>query len=554
MKKLFSVLVAALFAVAINAGELVVDLTKAASSGSEGCSGVPTVTDGVLDVEWNVVTNWAVGGVEFSLPNVTNVSKINFELKGDGQAITFYVYLVDANGGLKWEDEHWISLESTEWEAIELLPNADLWGNHGEEPWQKLVMVANPATASNGKFSIKDLKITCDYATVAKPETAPAVPNHDVADVMAMYCNHYETNNLNFYVLGWGGVLTWESLDLDGTNVLYCQDMKWEMMTNWDSNAYDFSEFEKFHFDVWVPEERWLKVTFEALKVADGGRADWKNGITFKLNAGWNTIDADPAWWISEEAPYDWKDVRYIAFEGYKNVDAETFDECSSAEGTPFAFTNLYWWKSPAVEYPAAPANPKIDEDGVMALFSPAYATNNVNFEPTSWGTAWDNVDGKFFYTASMGWDCFTNWGADHYDMNAYDMFHADIYVTVDSKIKITFEALGAGDGGTGWKNGAFVELKANKWNHVDVDLLNAPFQDYEFKDVRYLVLEAFQLPDGASAEGTPLGIANAFFYDSSFAGVEDVTVDKVAVKRIVNGQVVIEKNGVQYSVLGTQF
>ena len=366
---------------------------------------------------------------------------------------------------------------------------------------------------------------------------------------MALYGNHYATNNLNFGTTGWGST-SWETLKLgeDSTNVLYTQDMKWEMMTNWDADSYDFSEFEKFHFDVWVPGARHLMVTFEA----QGG---WKHGIDFVLNEGWNTIDADPAWWNTDEKTYDWKDVKYIAFEGFKYVDADAVEDCTSAEGTPFAFTNLYWWKNPASEYPAAPANPKIDEDGVMALFSPAYQVNTVNFAPLSWGgETWECPDGKFFYTGAMTWDAFTNWDADHYNMNAYDMFHADIYVTVDSKIKITFEALGAGDGGTGWKNGAFVELKANQWNKVDVDLLNDPYQSYEFEDVRYLILEAFQNADESSAEGTPLGIANAFFYDSTYAGVEDVTVDKVAVKRIIDGQIVIEKNGVQYNMLGTQF
>lgn len=545
MKKFFSLFAAALFAVAINAGELVVDLSKAAGYASaDGVSQV-AVNEGQLDVNWNVKTGWEVAGAEFTLPNVSNVTAISFKVKNTAPTVDLLIYLVDAAGGLKWEDGSQQKCASEDWADVTLTPNAALWGSSPADPFIKLVFVANPSAPTEATFSIKDLKIACDYeeTAVAKPETAPAVPNHDVADIMALYCNHYATNNLNFNVLGWGGILTWETLDLDGTNVLYCQDMKWEMMTNWDADSYDFSAFEKFHFDVWVPEARHLKVTFEALN-------GWKHGIDFKLNEGWNTIDADPAWWISEEAPYDWKDVKYIAFEGFKNVDADAVEDCTSAEGTPFAFTNLYWWKAPAPEYPATdPATPKISEEGVKALFSPAYTTNNVNFTPTSWGSAWDNVDGKYFYTSAFGWDAFTNWEADHYDMSAYDMFDCDIYVTVESNIKITFEALGAGDGGSGWKNGTVIEgLKANQWNHITVDLLNDPFISYEFTDLRYLVLEGF------TNEGTPLAIANAIFYDSTYAGVEDVTVDKVAVKRIIDGQIVIEKNGVQYNMLGTQF
>lgn len=404
----------------------------------------------------------------------------------------------------------------------------------------------NPFAFANIYFWSSTTSVTPpDKPAVPKPETLPAAPTHAEADVMALYSSYYATNNLNFNVLGWGGIQTWETLELtdDKIKVLYCQDMKWEMMTNWDKASYDFSGYEKFHFDIWAPFACNVTVTFEALGVGDGG-SGWKHGINFKLNEGWNTVDCDPVWWDTDDVKYDWKDVKYIAFEGYKKEDGET-----SAEGNPFAFTNLYWWKSPTINYPDAPADPTISEGGVMALFSPAYTTNNVGFEPQNWGGAeMKNVDGKFFYTPAMTWDAFTNWDADHYNMTAYDMFSCDIWVEVDANIKITFEALGAGDGGSGWKNGAVVEgLKANQWNHVTVDLLNAPFDSYDFTDMRYLILEGF------TNEGSPLGIANAFFWDS-MTPVQNVSVEGKAVKRIVNGQIMIEKNGVLYNVLGTQF
>ena len=97
------------------------------------------------------------------------------------------------------------------------------------------------------------------------------------------------------------------------------------------------------------------------------------------------------------------------------------------------------------------------------------------------------------------------------------------------------------------------VELKANKWNKVEVDLLNAPYDNYDFKDLRYMILEGFVKTDGESAEHTPLSIANVYFWNT-MDGVDNIQVDKQAVKRIVNGQLMIEKNGVLYNVLGTQF
>ena len=390
----------------------------------------------------------------------------------------------------------------------------------------------------------------------AKPETAPAVPAHAEEDVMAVFCNHYANNNLNFNVLGWGGVSTWETLDLEGTNVLYCQDMKWEIMTNWDAASYDFSGYEKLHFDVWAPQASHIKLTIEALGAGDGG-SGYKYGVDFKINEGWNTIDADPAWWNHDDVTYDWKDVKYVIFDGYTLDD----EERTSAEGKPFAFTNIYFWKSPAPKsIPAeAPAAPTLAEEHVQALFSATYQTNTFAFEPTSWGSQWIDYEYEngqhIWYSDAFGWDAFTNWGADHYELaEDKDMMHADVYVTVDSKLKFTYEALGAGDGGSGWKNGLAVDLKANQWNSVTIDLLNAPFDSYDFKDLRYLILEGFvKAEDGTSAEGTPVAIANAYFYSSIYEGVENVDATKVAVKRIVDGQVVIEKNGKRYNVLGKE-
>jgi hypothetical protein len=540
MKHIFTLFAAAVMAVTVNAGTLTVDLNSAQGYGSEGFSSTPTVTNSELNVAWSVANGWDVAGVEFALDNLTGVSKINFDYKGNGEAITFYVYLVDANGGLKWEDEHWINLEPTDWTATEITPNADLWGNHGVEPWTKLVLVANPGSATSGTFSLRNLTITYEGGDPEnpRPETAPAAPTHDEENVMALYCNHYATNNVNFNVLGWGGVQTWETLDLNGTNVLYCQDMKWEMMTNWDADSYDLSAYEKLHVDLWVPFAAKMQVTFEA-------QSGWKRGVQFNLNEGWNTIDADPAWWTAEAA-YDWTDVKYIAFEGYMHPDS------TSAEGNPFAFTNLYFWKSPAVVCPAAPADPKMAENLVTALFAHNYQTNTVNFAPVSWGVQnWVSpagYEGAYFYSPAFTWDGFTNWDASSYNMTAYDMFSCDVWVEIGSDLKITFEALGVGDGGSGWKNGGLVQnLLPNQWNHVTVDLLNAPYDSYDFTDMRYMILEGF------TNEGTALGIANAYFWDS-MNGVENVTADQVAVKRLVNGHIVIEKNGVQYNMLGTQF
>ena len=529
------------------------DLSTAQGYSSEGGSCTPVVAEGVLDASWTVAKAWDVAGVEFVLPDLTGVTKINFDLKGDGQEVTLYVYLVDANGGLKWEAEHWISLSSTDWASLEITPNADLWGNHGEEPWKKLVIVANPGgEIVSGAFSIRDLKITCDYEpVVAKPDTAYGV-TRDEADVMALYCNHYTTNNLNYDVQHWDG-RAWEVLKLgaDSTNVCYCASMAYDGLASNPIAARDFSGYKRLHFEVWAPEACSISLTVET-------ETGVKHYCPFTLNAGWNTIDADPAWWDKEGAAYDWKDVKFLIFDQYKTADGS-----ESFEGNPFAFANIYFWNDPAPSnIPAeAPAAPVMAEEKVIALFSTKYQTRTFNFAPQNWGGTMEWIDYEYangehiFYTDGLRFDAFTNWDTCRYEIpETYDMMHIDIYVTLDSKMKLTFEALSQGEGGSGWKNGASFDLVGNEWNSIEVDLLNAPYVDYDFTDLRYFLLEGFVKPDDTSAEGTPVAVANAYFYNSMDQAVENVDAEKVAVKRLIDGRLVIEKNGKRYNAIGTQF
>lgn len=386
----------------------------------------------------------------------------------------------------------------------------------------------------------------------ARPDTAMGKPAHEEEDVMALYCNHYTTNNLHYDVQRWVEGIVWEELTLgaDSTKVYYCPAMSYEGLGSDPIEVRDFSGYKRLHFEVWAPEACSISLTVET-------EAGVKHYCPFGLNAGWNTIDADPAWWDKEGDAYDWKDVKFLIFDQYK-----TADDAASFEGNPFAFANIYFWNDPAPSnIPAeAPAAPTMAETYVMALFSTTYQDNSFHFEPAAMGAEWldyQYTNGEhIWYAEDFTWGAFTN-GTDSYSLPetpVLDYFHADVYVTVDSKLKFTFEALGAGDGGSGWKNGAHFDLQANQWNSVDIDLLNAPYIDYEFTDLRYLILEGFTKPDDSSAEHTPLAIANAYFYASSHQGVENVDAEKVAVKRLIDGRLVIEKNGKRYNAIGTQF
>ena len=274
----------------------------------------------------------------------------------------------------------------------------------------------------------------------AKPTTVPGAPTMAEEHVMALYCNHYEGNTLNFAAQGWG--TQWETLTIEGTKVLYASSMAWDAVKGAeDSN--DLSGYEKLHFDLWVPEAAHVKFTIEALN-------GYKKPVDFNLNQGWNTIDADTAWW----GPYDWKDLKCVIFEGY------TKDGTQSFEGNPFAFANVYFWSTtttvevpdkPSVAKPeTAPAVPTLPEENVMALYCNHYQTNNLNFNVLGWGgvLTWETLElgeekTKVLYCQDMKWEILTNWDKSSYDFSGYEKFHFDIWAPFACNIKVKFEALG---------------------------------------------------------------------------------------------------------------
>ncbi len=169
------------------------------------------------------------------------------------------------------------------------------------------------------------------------PETAPAAPTHDEADVMALYCNHYATNNANFGISGWAGA--YQTLDIDGTKIGAWTAMTWECIidpVNTDA-AHDFSAYENIHVDMWAPAAAKIKLTAEAIA---GG--NYKDGQVLELAEGWNSFDIPVADWTGN---YDFKNMKCFVLEQYQTPEGASF------EGNAFAFANLYFWgKATAVE------------------------------------------------------------------------------------------------------------------------------------------------------------------------------------------------------------
>ena len=160
MKKFFTFFVAALTAMSVSAAELTLDLTSAEQYVQTGSASV-TAANGELTVNWTVTANWSVAGTAIPLDNMTDVTKISFDYKGETADVDMIVCLEDAEGNKFWDGTTGgLSLSQADWTSVELTPNASLWSNDSEGPWVKLVFMANPAIATNGTFYLRNVKIT----------------------------------------------------------------------------------------------------------------------------------------------------------------------------------------------------------------------------------------------------------------------------------------------------------------------------------------------------------------------------------------------------------
>lgn len=205
-------------------------------------------------------------------------------------------------------------------------------------------------------FATQELVVTYPVNALTIPEDAP-VPTVAEEDVMAIYCNHYATNNANFGISGWAG--GYQTLDLNGINVGYWTNMTWECIIDpaHTDDAHDFSAYKNLHVDLWAPLPAKIKFTAEA--VAGG---NYKEGQVVEMQQGWNSMDFVVAEWPGN---YDFKNLKCFVFENYKTLEDESF------EGNPFAFANIYFYgkEEQGVENTAVDAKAvKMIENGQLII------------------------------------------------------------------------------------------------------------------------------------------------------------------------------------------
>jgi hypothetical protein len=317
------------------------------------------------------------------------------------------------------------------------------------------------------------------------PTTAPAVPAQNEENVMAIYCNHYATNNANFGISGWAG--GYQTLDLSGTMAAYWTGMTWECIidpANTDA-AHDFSAYENIHVDMWAPAAAKIKFTAEAVV---GG--NYKDGPVLDLVQGWNSFDIALADWAGS---YDFTNLKCFALEQYKTPEGASF------EGNPFAIANIYFWSAPAATatYTVAGNNAELFNN---TTWDPTNIANNMDlqeegiykFEKTDVTLPEGNIE--FKVVKDHNWSAGA-WPADNYVLNIPEAGVYTITITFNEETTdVAAEAVKTGDAQV--DPVVSIAGSMNSWN-ASADLmtlaedkqtasltLNLAAQTYEFKVV----------------------------------------------------------------------
>ncbi len=192
----------------------------------------------------------------------------------------------------------------------------------------------------------------------------------------------------------------------------------------------------------------------------------------------------------------------------------------------------------PEVEHPAAAPAPTHTAAQVFSIYSDAY-TSTVGRVTGAWSqtTKEEEVllaegDHAFYYSTCnyLGWEL--NGNTSIGDLTAYPMLHMDVYVAEAGSIGFTPIWGGEAEKAYALQPG---------WNALDINL-TADFVGINLTNI-------FQLK-WANMPATCY-IDNVYFYGEG-TGVDNITIEKHAVKRIENGQLIIIRDGIKYDITGS--
>ena len=207
------------------------------------------------------------------------------------------------------------------------------------------------------------------------------------------------------------------------------------------------------------------------------------------------------------------------------------------------------------VYYPApnvAAPVPAHDAKNVLSLYSDKYvnAYSAINSFNEGW---WENpsmeekdIDGDHFMRYYGRMSGMVGWQFEPFDATGMTHIHIDIWPSVSGTIQ-----MGPTYGGTGLTTQVGIiqlDVEQEKWNSFDIELS-------EVMDANNVVLQLgsiFQHQFTKYSAQTEFSVDNVYFWKNGTTTlINTVTTDTSAQKTIINGQLVIVRDGVRYNAQG---
>lgn len=449
-------------------------------------------------------------------------------------------------------------------------------------------------------------------AHYTKPQTAAPTPEVAANLVLSVYSDAYTSLDYDFQDWGGGYVETKESID--GNNYNYYKASSTAgylgMALHTTANA---ATMLYWHLDIWAEDdmtvdifpidgktEHFKTATLKGqqwnsidLKLADyTEERDWANVYQIKLaGMGGKTIAVDNIYFYrdpiaDDEIPTDATAsvvaTSYftvtLACSAKDNSGVVNFDvfngetKVATGGGKSEAVTNVVVAnlqagtkynlsvvacdandnKAAAVSVeastlalPAAAVKPLQAAEDVYAVYSDAYAENHTPAEynqgwwanPTMTNVVLGEQDNAILYTSNgdpngcFGWA----WGETTTDLTGYNKLHIDLYAQESGSIMLGITRQG-GDNIT-----ETPDITAGEWNAIDIDLTDQDLTKF------------FQIGFWNFSTLKCFFVDNVYFYKDNGpnTGIESPAVTENVQKYIINGQLIIVRDGVRYNALG---
>jgi hypothetical protein len=295
----------------------------------------------------------------------------------------------------------------------------------------------------------------------AAPATPPTVP---ADSVISLFSNAYTDVNVDSWATGWEFSTTvLQDIQIAGDDVKLYTNLNFNGI-EFTSNPVDASDMNRFHMDIWTPDETASPATFNVKLVDFGANGTYAGGDDTEHELIF-TANTSPALatgsWVSLDLPLS-------AFTGLTTKSNLAQMIISGSDGLDSVYVdNVYFYYQSegggggSDSGPTEPADtPVVPADSVISLFSNAYTKVAVD----SWATGWEFSTTVLEETTIAGNDVllytelnfngieFTTQQIDATDMNR---FHMDIWTPDETASPATFNvklvdfgANGSYDGG----------------------------------------------------------------------------------------------------------